>query len=228
MDCLNFSKWLEERDLYDVSEADKALKHTLQCYECKRKLRLDEQLEQVVFDAMKPVAMPDSLQSKIDMNLERVSQDSAKRSYGWYGIVPVAIAAMIVFFVAFPFSSGISSMDEMGKYVIGDHNAHDDSVLVIDKPESLNQLEDGSIEYASVKSELPQDYQFVGARICPLGDCRAIHIVYQDNGKRYSLYIIKAVDVDLKLSSGRQYTMTMGEQVVKFWKKDGNIFAMTS
>ncbi len=228
MDCLIFSKWLEERDLYDVSEADKALKHTEKCSECKRKLGLDEQLDKFIFEAMKPVAMPDSLQSKIDMNLEKVSQRTSKRRYSWYGIIPVALAAMIVLFITYPFSSGITSIDEMGKYVVGDHNHHGDSVLVIDKPENLSQLKDGGIEYASVKSELPQNLTFVGARICPLGDCPAIHMVYKNKKKRYSLYIVSLADVDFSLSLDREYTMTMGEQVVKFWQKDGNIFAMTS
>ncbi len=226
MDCLTFSKWLENRDTFDVSEADKALKHTLQCGECKRKLGLDEQLDHLIRGAMKAVAVPDSLQSKIDFSLDRVSAKQPKRNYGWYGIITVAIAAMIAFFVIFPSPSGIISMDELGKYVISDHSVHDDSVLVVDNLKSLNQL--GDFDYDVVKSELPQDFAFVGARICPLGDCQAVHMVYLNEGKRLSLYIVKVDDVSFSLSSGRQYTMTIGDQVVRMWKKDNHIYAMTA
>lgn len=228
MDCLIFSRWLAERDVYDVSEADKALKHTLICEECKRKLNLDEELDHLIFRALKPIDMPDSLQSKVDLSLDRVSGKSSRKSYAWYGVIPVALAAMVIFFITFPFSSGITSMDELGEYVIADHSAHDDSVLVVDKPESLGQLEGGGVDYASVMSELPQNYSFVGARICLLADCKAIHMVYLNEGRRFSLYIVNADDVDFRLSQGRQYSMSMGEQVVKFWKNGGNIYAMTS
>lgn len=228
MDCLTFSNWLENRDMHDVSEADKALKHTTGCGECQRKLRLDEQLDRQIYDAMKTVAMPGSLRSKVDMSLDRVSNNRSKRMNRWYGILPVALAAMVIFFISFPFSSGISSMDELGKHVIADHNGHDDTVLVVSKPEKINTLGAAQIEYASVKSGLPENFTFVGARICPLGDCSAIHMVYMNEGKRVSLYVVRADDVNFSLSYGRQYTITMGEQVVRFWKNDGNIYAMTT
>jgi hypothetical protein len=226
MDCLTFTKWLENRDMYDVSEADKALKHTTQCGECKRVLRLDEQLDKRIFDALKPVVMPDSLKSKVDLSLDRVSSNPSKRLNSWYGIVPAALAAMVIFFISFPFSSGITSMDELGKHVIADHGHHGDSVLVVTEPEKINTLGSTTIEYDSVKNSLPENFTFVGARICPLGDCSAIHMVFMDKGKRVSLYVVKETDVNFSLSYGRQYSMTAGEQVVRFWKKDGNIFAM--
>ena len=226
MDCLTFYKWLENRDMHDVSEADKALKHTTECEECLRMLHFDEHLDKRIFDALKPAEMPDSLKSKVDLSLDRVSSNPSKRLNSWYGIIPVALVAMVIFFISFPFSSGITSMDELGKYVIADHNAHGDSVLVVTEPEKINTLGPTQIEYESVKRRLPQNFSFVGARICPLGDCSAIHMVYQNEGKRVSLYVVNANDVNFSLSYGRQYSITMGEQVVRFWKKDGNIYAM--
>lgn len=228
MDCLTFLKWLENRDMHDVSEADKALKHTTQCGECQRMLRLDEQLDKRIFNAMKPTTVPDSLKGKVDLSLDSVSSNSSKKMNNWYAVIPVALVAMIVFFVSFPFSSGMTSMDELGKHVIADHSAHNDTVLVVTTPEKINTLGSAQIQYDSVKSSLPENYRFVGARICPLGDCSAIHMVYLNEGKRVSLYVVKANDINFSISYGRQYSITMGEQVVKFWKKDGNIYAMTT
>lgn len=228
MDCLTFSKWLENRDMHDVSEADKALKHTAICRECQRKLSLDEQIDNLIYRAMEPVVMPEFLQNSIDLNLDRVGNRPSQKRKLWYGLLPAALAAMVVFFVVFPFSSGIRSMDEFGKHVIADHTGHDDSVLVVAELKALDSLDPDFVQYAKIKSELPQDSRFVGARICPLGDCSAVHLVYSKEGKRQSLYIVREEDVDFSLSLGRQYTMTAGEHLVRFWKKDGRIYALTS
>ena len=225
MDCLHFSKWLENRDMFDVSEADKAIKHSDACENCNAKLQFDEHLDRLLFKAMQPVEIPKSLSDTVDINLDRMSNPKSRKKYGWYGLFSAAAAAMIILIFSFPFSSGIPSMDELGKYVIADHDHHGDAVLVVRNPEDLQQLGDIAMPYSTVKAQLPAQYSFVGARICPLGECQAVHLVYLDKGKRVSVYMVKVKDVAFSMSSGKQYTVSSKEQVVSFWKKGKYIFA---
>lgn len=226
MDCQAFSNWIENRDMYDVSEADKALKHTVQCIDCKRKLQLDEQLDDLLAEAMKPVTMPASLADKVELNLDRMTEKKAATKYGWYGAVSAVLTVVVIAFLYFPFSSGIPSIDELGKHVIADHGGHDDTVLVVSKPDDLYKLGSLAASYDAVKTQLPEGYTFVGARICPLGDCKAVHMVFTEKDKRISLYLVKTDDVDFSLSADRKYSMTMGDQVVNFWKRGAYIYAM--
>jgi len=227
MDCLQFSQWLENRDTFDVSEADKAQKHTAVCQECRAKLTFDEKLDEAIFSAMKEVDLPKGFAGKIDLSLDRVMVSSPRKKYGLYGMFSAVIAVIMVVAVSFTLAPtpSISSMDELGRYVITDHGHHDDSVLVVENPLELEQLGDLAIPYESVKKELPESYSFVGARICPLGECESVHLVYLDNGRRISVYLVKNKDVGFSLSPGKQYTMSSENQTVSFWKKGGYVFA---
>ncbi len=226
MDCLKFSDWLENRDLYDVSEADIAVKHAESCKECQAKLRFDEQLDKFIYNALKKEDMPRSLPGNVDLSLERMSDNRSKMSYRWFGAFSAAIAVMVVFVLTLSFSPSIPSIDAMGQYVIADHNLHGDDVLVVDKLDQLGTL--GKVEVSSkeIMGQLPQGYSFVGARICPLGDCKAIHMVFRHDNKRISLFLINTEDVDFSLSPERRYSLADGGQTIHFWKKGKYVYAM--
>lgn len=226
MDCLKFSDWLENRDLYDVSEADVAVKHAESCKECQAKLRFDEHLDKFIYNALRKEDMPRSLPGNIDLSLDRMSDNRSKMSYRWFGAFSAAVAVMAVFVITMTFSPSIPSIDDMGKYVIADNNHHGDAVLVVDKLENLGTL--GKIEVSSeeIMGQLPQGYSFVGARICPLGECYAIHMVFRHDNKRISLYLINTEDVDFSLSPERRYSLAEGSQTIHFWKKGKYIYAM--
>ena len=216
MDCISFTNWLENRDMYDVSVADKALKHTAQCPECSRKFDLDEQLDQLIRNALQPVDMPESLISRVDMSLDHVKSSDSGSKYKWLGGT-AAVAAALALFIAVFFSSSpsILSMDEFGKYAIGDHLGHGDAVLVVDRLADVNTLEGVSVDGDIIARAMPAQYKFVGARICPLGDCPAVHIVLNNQDKRVSLYVVSKKEVGFSLAEGREYTVTLENQMVK-------------
>lgn len=226
MDCLKFSNWLENRDTFDISEADKALKHSAVCQDCTAKLHFDEEVDKHIFNAMKQVDIPHSLRDKVDLSLDSISEVSSKGKFRWYGAVSAAIAVMVVFALSFTITPSIPSVDEMGKYVIYDNSHHGDSFLTVNNPEEIASLTDVAIDYQQVKKFLPIEYSFVGGRICPLGDCQAIHLVYNNKGKRVSLYLIKTTDVDFSLSPGKHYTMRDSNQTVNFWQEGNFVYAM--
>ena len=226
MDCLKFSNWLANRDTFDISEADKALKHSATCQDCTAKLKFDEQADKLISSAMQQVEMPASLRDKVDLSLDGIAEKQSKGKLGWYGAFSAAIAAMVVFALSFTLSPSIPSVDEMGKYVVYDHGYHGDAILAIDKLSDISQLTDVEIDYKQIEKQFPADYSFVGGRLCPLGDCPSVHLVFNHNGNRVSLYLIKTTDVDFSLSPGQQYTTRYNKQTVKFWQDGQFVFAM--
>ena len=80
MDCKTFIDWLENRDLHDISESDKAMKHAADCTACMTKMEFDEKLDKLLFSALEPVDLPDSLVHKVDVSLDRVGIQSEKKS----------------------------------------------------------------------------------------------------------------------------------------------------
>jgi hypothetical protein len=230
MDCPDFSKWLENRDSYDVSEADKALKHAAHCRTCTAKLRVDEQLDRLIYKAMQSIDMPEMLPRRVDISFDRMSKTPSRRKYGskygLYGAFSAIMAVMAVFFLSSTFSPSIASMDELGRHVIADHLHHDDSVLEVADPQKLNRLGDFDLSYETVRNAMPEGYSFVGARICPLGECESVHLVFLLNGKRVSLFVVKIEDVGFSPAEDRQYSLREGTRTVDFWKDGRYIYAM--
>ncbi len=77
--------------------------------------------------------------------------------------------------------------------------------------------------------ELP----FANARLievskCTLGDCATAHLVYMDNGKRFSVFIIPENEADFTLSSKRKYTVEIDGHQVKIWKVDHQVYALVT
>ena len=228
MDCLHFCRWLESRDLHDVSEADKAMKHAASCPPCQGRLHFDEHLDGQIFEAMAKEPMPSEMEARIDISLERTAEKAPTYRFRLYGALAAVLAAMVVLVLPFWPSASIPSLDLMGRYVVADHTGHGDDLLVIDHPSNLGRLGDLGIDYGTIRGELPPSFVFVGARICPLGECEALHLVFKDGTRRVSVYLVKTGDVGFSLSGGSRYSISAGQQTVHFWKKGGHIYALVA
>jgi len=226
MDCLQFSNWLENRDIHDVSEADMALKHAQKCEDCRAKLRFDEQLDKLIRGALGKEEMPNSLPGRIDLSLDGMTSGRSRMSYRWFGAFSAVLAVMLVFAISFLFSPALPTVDDMGQYVVADHTEHDDSVLVVREFENIYRLGDLTLSREEIAAELPEGFTFVGARICPLGECEALHMVMHQNDRRISVYLIRDKDMDFSLSPNGRYSLQEGSQTVQFWKKGNYVFAM--
>lgn len=227
MDCLQFCRWLESRDTHDVSVADKAMKHAASCSQCQKKLHVDEHLDALLFKAMAKEPLPPGLQAKVDLSLEATA---AKRAPGFLGLYAAlaAVAAVMVLLVL-PFWPGapvIHSMDEMGRYVIADHSGHGDDLLTIRHLDKLGSFANLGVDYQTIRRQLPPSLVFVGARICPLGECQAFHLVFHDGGRRVSLYLVESEDVGFPLSGDTRYSISDGQQTVQLWKLGGYVYAL--
>ncbi|MDJ0621383.1 MAG: DUF3379 family protein [Desulfocapsaceae bacterium] len=226
MDCQQFSNWLENRDIHDVSEADNALRHAQTCKECQAKLRYDEELDKLIHNALAKEQMPSSLSGRVDLSLDGMSAGRSRMSYRWFGAFSAVVAVMLVFAISLVFSPSLPTINDIGHHAIIDHTKHDDSILVVRDLDNIYQLGDLTLTREEIKAELPQGSTFVGARICPLGECLAIHMVLRQNDRRISVYLIRENDMDFSLSPHGRYTLKEGSQIVQFWKKGKYVFAM--
>ncbi len=228
MNCDLFYNWLEERDMHDISEADQALKHAEKCEHCSDLYQKDEQLNSLFTSEMAPIAMPKRLQNRIDLNLDQPGILEKTTSSWWAKIVPLGVAAMLLIYLVFPFSAGFKSMDTMGQYVFADHVGHGDDHMMVRDLANLAHWCEGKVDFAVEKPEMPDNYKFIGARICSLGEYDSVHLSYMTEGKRVSLYLVDAEDVSFSLRKGRKYAMSMDGYEIHFWKKDERVYALIS
>ena len=226
MDCLQFTNWLENRDIHDVSEADNALKHAKICKDCQAKLLYDEKLDKLIRNALGKEQMPSSLAGRVDLSLDGMTTRRSRMGYRWFGAFSAVVAIMLVFAISLVFSPSLPNIDDIGQHVVIDHTKHDDSILVVRELDNIYRLGDLTLTRAEIAAELPQGATFIGARICPLGECEAIHMVLRQNDRRISVYLIRENDMDFSISPNGKYTHKEGSQIVQFWKKGDYVFAM--
>ncbi len=226
MNCDLFYNWLEERDVHDISEADQALKHAEKCQQCHDLYQKDEQLNSLLSGEMAYVAMPARLKNRIDLNLDQPGILEKTTSPWWAKMMPVGLAAMLLIYLVFPIATGFKSMDTIGQYVLADHLGHGDDHMVVRKLDNLSQWCEGKVDFAVNKPEMPKEYTFVGARICPLGEYDSVHLSYTVEGKRMSLFIVDAGDVAFTLRKGRKYALSMDGYNISFWKKNERVYAL--
>ncbi|HKJ64080.1 MAG TPA: hypothetical protein VJ969_01665, partial [Desulfopila sp.] len=151
----------------------------------------------------------------------------APRLVGLYGALAAVLAVMVLLVLPFwPDTSIIPSMDEMSQYVIADHSGHGDGQLIVDHPGNLGSLGTLGVSYDTIRAELPSSFVFVGARICPLGECEAFHLVFRDGGNRVSLYLVTSENVGFPLSRDKRYSISAGHQTVQLWQKGGYVYTL--
>ena len=99
MNCSNFASWLENRDTYDLSEAERAMKHATLCANCKELLQKDGELDQFIAKMFQYEKMDERMYPRIELGL-----GSSPRKRGVRGGIAAACALMAAFVLIYVFS----------------------------------------------------------------------------------------------------------------------------
>jgi len=226
MDCATFSSWLENRDTYDLSEADRAMKHAAVCTECKDLLQKDEEFDRFVTRMFQYEMMDERLVGKIDRSL-----GGAGRKRGLRGglAAAVAVAVVALFFFAFiPDSGNFSSLNEFGEYVAQEHQEHGRITPLFEKIDDVRKWGQDNLHHALDVNTLPAgNIKIVGGRICTIKDCEFAHLLYQDGKEIYSLFVVSGDEIGFDLEPGRVYSLTVSNIKLHVWKKQKMVYALT-
>jgi len=227
MDCATFSSWLENRDTYDISEADRAMKHAVQCAKCKDLLQKDEELDRFVAKMFQYEMVDERMYGKIDRSL---GESGRKRGIRGGLAAAVAMVAVAVFFFVFtPGSGSFSSMDEFGRYIVQEHQNHGRITPLFEKIDNVEGWGRDNLHKSFKVNTLPAgNLKIVGGRICTIKDCEFAHLLYQDGKEIYSLFVVSEGELEFNLEPGRMYSLTVSGIELHVWQKQKMVYALTS
>ncbi len=227
MDCATFSSWLENRDTYDLSEADRAMKHAVQCAKCKDLLQKDEELDRFVAKMFQYEMMDKRMYGKIDRSL---GESGRKRGIKGGLAAAVAMVAVVALFFAFTPSPGsFSSMDEFGRYIVQEHQNHGRITPLFEKIDNVEGWGRDNLHKSFKVNTLPAgNLKIVGGRICTIKDCEFAHLLYQDGKEIYSLFVVSEGEIGFNLEPGRMYSLTVAGVELHVWQKQKMVYALTS
>ena len=226
MNCSNFTSWLENRDTYDLSEADRAMKHATQCANCKGLLQKDGELDQFVAKMFQYEKMDVRMFSQINLTL-----GSSPKKTGVKGGIIATAAMMVVaalFFFLSPTSGNFSSIDELGKYVLLDHEDHGRTLPLFEEIENVEEWSQSNLHYSFNLKGLPaKNMKMVGGRVCAIKNCNFAHIIYQKEEGFHSLFVVTKDEIGFHLEPGRIYSTTVAGVELRIWQQQKMIYALT-
>ncbi len=226
MDCTTFRSWLENRDTYDLSEADRAMKHAVQCAGCKDLLQKDEELDRFVAKMFQYEMMDERMYGKVDRSL---GEPGRKRGImGGLTAAVAMVAVVVLFFVFMPAPGNFSSMDELGRYVVQEHRDHGRVTPLFEKIENVTKWGQDNLQHSFKVNTLPAgNIKIVGGRVCTIKDCEFAHFLYQDEQKLYSLFVVSGDEIGFDLEPGRIYSLTVSGTELQVWQNQRMVYALT-
>lgn len=228
MDCESYKQWLENRDMHDVSEADLAQRHARVCKQCRDLLHKDELLDRVFSGAMKAVPLPAKLQGQIDLNLAHCHRSRTRKRF-LFRAIPALIAAMLVVYFALPLLPVSSGIKEMGNYALAHHAAFIDAGVEVTEIDSVADWCRDRVAFKVIPPNLPVDqYRFIGARVCSLGDCSAVQLRYMEGEMLVSVYIIDDKEVDFGFGRGGDTSLEKDGKKLRFWKGNNLVYVLVA
>jgi len=230
MNCDEFRTWLENRDLSDQSESDRALKHQKECTFCQEMFEKDQVLEKIIRERMKPESSPEHLEKIVSVNLREHRARGRSIPTGVIRTFSMLAGACAVLLIFLLFPNDYSARNEFGKALAQDHIMHNYDVDL----EKIDDLPGWLARKAPFGAKIPEkflsssEYSFLGGRICPVGPCQAVHLVYRTGSSLVSLYIIDAKQVSAPLDENRTYTVSRKGYTIKMWKDNNQFVAVVT
>lgn len=225
MKCEKFEAWLENRDMHDVSEADKAYRHAEDCSHCCQLLKNDESLDRFIADSLCCEPMPSSLKNTIDLSLDRAIPGKSKK-----GILAAVALCFVLVIAVFTFNQEqqrFVTMDEMSRFMQADFLDHGQVTAIYDPVGDPGLwLSEHSVSEVQPPMTLLAGYSVKGARFCQLGHCRAVHMLYEKDGKLVSVFVVGEDEVGFHMEKNRLYSLAMGGNSVKLYRQGKYVYAL--
>jgi anti-sigma factor RsiW len=224
MECKEFKQWFQDHETIEMTRS--AQDHLDSCEKCQKLLELDQKLDQKLHKLLQPLEVPERLKERLDQNFSETGFNKGNPIVLWKKSVPAfAIAAMLVFLL-FPFSgreNSFASMDQLGEYAATDHASHGISDCSVRSIGDIGTWSARELGYKLNWPTVPQGATLVGANKCRLGKCDTAHLIYSQNGTRFSVYVFSKKMIVFDLIAGNIHSTKIGDYGVELWEKGDQV-----
>lgn len=228
MDCKEFQTWLEDRDLSDLSESDRAARHSASCSNCRALAAKDRLLDKTIARGLEREPLPAHLEKIVALNLG--SGRSTRRFSPWMikcASALTGILALLAVYLVMPDDN--AARNQFGTALAQDHEALEQAHPI----DPVVNVPDWLASHADFKATLPASFglygfELVGARLCVIENCTTVHLVYREGDRFVSLYIVDAKQVPASMSEGKTYSSSAGGLKVKLWRENHQVYGVVS
>ena len=226
MNCSEFKQWLDT-DLSDEDTSAKAGKHADMCDACKKLHVLDSFLEAKIRNDLEMVAPPERLINRIDMNIRSAENEKYGEKAAWKKAAYAFAVAAMVLIIFNPFSTKFQGMDEISALTVKDHTANLSMAFKAGEIRDVPRWFEDKLGYTISMADLKtHGLKLLGGRKCHLGGNDVAYLFCEKEGKKISLFIMDADDIDFDMEEKGVYSMTVSDCDVDVWKRIELVYAM--
>ena len=226
MNCSEFKQWLNT-DLSDEGASAEAGKHADICDACKKLHDLDSLLEAKIRNGLETVAPPERLINRIDMNIRSAENEKSGEKAAWKKTAYAFAVAAMVLIILNPFSTKFQGMDEISALTVKDHTANLSMAFKAGEIQDVPRWFEDKLGYAISMPDLKtHGLKLLGGRKCHLGGNDVAYLFCEKEGKKISLFIMDADDLDFDMEEKGVYSMTVNDCDVEVWKRTDLVYAM--
>ncbi len=227
MNCSEFKQWLDNTDLSDKGASAEAGKHTDNCGACKKLHTLDSLLEAKIRNGLEMAAPPERLINRIDMNIRSAENEKSGEKAAWKKAAYAFAAAAMVLIILNPFSTKFQGMDEISALTVKDHTANLSMAFKAGEIRDVPRWFEDKLGFAISMPDLKtHGLKLLGGRKCHLGGNDVAYLFCEKEGKKISLFIMDADDLDFDMEEKCVYSMTVSDCDVEVWKRTDLVYAM--
>lgn len=219
-----------EAEKDDCSLTPALEKHLETCKTCNALLTLDQAMEAGIKNCLKPVDLPDGLETQVDISINHVQdiQKSKPKSVN----IAIAVAAIlvmllsVVFYLNKPFK--YKDLQQLGEHAVARH-LEDNSEMTFSADEIVNAttMMSKTLKFNVILPDLShKGYLLLGGRICTLGKCKIAYLYYQYQNKNCSLFILDYDHLSFNMADGSRFNNNIKGFETDIWKDNGQVYAL--
>jgi anti-sigma factor RsiW len=229
MNCKDFQDWLLTRDVLTDRENPEILDHVETCETCRKFYHIDENLEDTIGLACRPVEVPKGLYDQIELTIDhaKIPARLTKRHFAGFaaGIALVfAMAAMAFFNKPFQYEN----LQQLSESAVVRHlDGNTAMSFTADEVEASVAMLSRELKFNVIIPDLRnQGYVLLGGRLCVLGKCRIAYLFYEKQNKTCSMFIMDYENLDFEMADGSRFSNEIKGCHTDIWKEKGQVYAM--
>lgn len=231
MKCIEFKKWLYNRDTFERKLHPAAQAHLKTCSSCRKLNLLDKELDNIVNKEFLTEEVPPGVVHRIEAGLQKKSNSGVFANFYIQKLVPaVAICFVALFFTLFYLPGDFNNLQYISNAAVAYHLKSEHGMTF-----EQNKIQEGNNklnEQLGFKVVIPdlstQGYQLLGGRKCFLGKREVAYIFYEKQGHINSLFILNQNDLGFEMADGAEYKDVNKGCPINIWKENSQVYALVN
>ncbi len=231
MKCIEFKKWLYNRDTFERKLHPAANAHIKICSSCRKLNLLDKELDNIVNKEFQAEEVPPGVVHRIEADLQKKSNSGVFSNFYIQKLAPaVAISFAALFFTLFYLPGDFNNLQHISNAAVEYHLKSEQKMTF-----KQNNIQDGNKilnEELGFKVVIPdlstQGYQLLGGRKCVLEKRDVAYIFYEKQGHINSLFILNQNDLGFEMADGAEYKDVTKGCPINIWKENSQVYALVN